>query len=418
MNEFFYRNGELYCEDVSVTKIAGEVGTPFYLYSSDALISRFKAYDQAFSGSSHLICYAVKANSNLAVLNLLAGLGSGADIVSGGELRRALRAGIEAASIVYSGVGKTEQEIRQAIEAGILMFNVESMQELDVITRQAGRLGLKAPISFRVNPDVDPMTHPYISTGLKKNKFGLSMSDARKAYRAAAARKELRISGISCHIGSQLTELQPFVDAFRRIRTLLEEIESWDIEIKYIDTGGGLGIRYNDETAPEPAQYVRTLLKEAEGLNQTVIVEPGRSIAGNAGILVTRMLYTKEHEGRRFYIVDAGMNDLARPSLYQAYHAIFPVEETDTPLRETDVVGPICETGDFLARQRPMPDVPRGSLLAVMSAGAYGFTMSSNYNSRPRIPEVMVKGDRFQVVRSREGFEHVIRGERLFELDC
>ncbi|RKX62064.1 MAG: diaminopimelate decarboxylase [Thermodesulfobacteriota bacterium] len=414
MNHFNYKNKELYCENVPVKEIACKVKTPFYLYSSATLTRHFNVFDRAFSRHPHLICFAVKANSNLAVLNLLGKLGAGADIVSGGELHRALKAGIPADRIVYSGVGKTEKEIREAAKADILMFNVESMDELDAISRQARRLKCRVRVSFRVNPDVDANTHPYISTGLKKNKFGLPMSQALEAYKVASDRDELDVVGIDCHIGSQLIRVEPFVDAIGKIKSLLQKLEGFGTKLKFIDVGGGLGIRYQDEIPPEPDAYARALLSEVKDLPHCLIIEPGRSIVGNAGILITKILYTKDTEEKRFYIVDAAMNDLARPSLYEAFHEILPVIKTDMHLHPADVVGPICETGDFLARERPMPDLNQGSLLAVMSAGAYGFTMSSNYNSRPRVSEVMVKDDQFKVIRKRETYASLLRGETVW----
>ncbi len=414
MNHFNYKNKELYCENISVKEIASKVKTPFYLYSSATMTRHFNVFDKAFSKHPHLICFAVKANSNLAVLNLLGELGAGADIVSGGELHRALKAGIPANRIVYSGVGKTEKEIREAAKADILMFNVESMEELDAISRQARRLKCRIRVSFRVNPDVDANTHPYISTGLKKNKFGLPMSQALEAYKVASDRDELDVAGIDCHIGSQLIQVEPFVDAIGKIKSLLQELEGFGIRLKFIDAGGGLGIRYHDEIPPEPDAYARALLSEVKDLPHCLIVEPGRSIVGNAGILVTKILYTKDTDEKRFYVVDAAMNDLARPSLYNAYHEILPVIEADRHLHPADIVGPICETGDFLARERPMPDLNQGGLLAVMSTGAYGFTMSSNYNSRPRVSEVMVKDDHFKVIRKRETYANLLRGETIW----
>ena len=414
MNHFNYKHRELYCENIPVKEIASKVKTPFYLYSSATLTRHFNVFDRAFSGHPHLICFAVKANSNLAVLNLLGELGAGADIVSGGELYRALKAGIPADRVVYSGVGKTEKEIREAAKADILMFNVESMEELDAISRQARRLKCRVRVSFRVNPDVDANTHPYISTGLKKNKFGLPMSQALEAYQVASDRDELEVVGIDCHIGSQLIRVEPFVDAIGKIKSLLQKLEGFGIRLKFIDVGGGLGIRYRDEIPPEPDAYAKALLSEVKDLPHCLIIEPGRSIVGNAGILVTKILYTKDTAEKRFYIVDAAMNDLARPSLYEAYHEILPVIETNTRLHPADIVGPICETGDFLARERPMPDLNQGSLLAVMSAGAYGFTMSSNYNSRPRVSEVMVKDDHFKVIRKRETYASLLRGETVW----
>jgi diaminopimelate decarboxylase len=413
MDSFTFRHGELYCEDVPVRKIAGRVGTPFYLYSSSAVAAQFRAFDEAFAPHPHLICFAVKANSNLAVLNLLGKMGAGADIVSGGELYRVLRAGIPAERIVYSGVGKTTDEIREALEADILMFNVESLPELETITGVARRVGRRARVSFRINPDVDPKTHPYISTGLRKNKFGLPMPQARHAYTLASVNENLDVVGIDCHIGSQLTQVEPFVDALRRLKKLLRDLEDAGIPLKFIDMGGGLGIRYKDERPPDPSTYAHAILSEIRNLPHTLIVEPGRAIVGNAGVLVTKVLYGKETGEKLFYIVDAAMNDLARPSLYQAHHEILPVVESDAPGVAADIVGPICETGDFLARERSLPPMEGESLLAVMSAGAYGFSMSSNYNSRPRIPEVLVAGDRAEVVRRRETYETLVHGETI-----
>ncbi|MFO8240450.1 MAG: diaminopimelate decarboxylase [Dissulfuribacterales bacterium] len=414
MNHFHYKDKELYCENIPVKEIANKVKTPFYLYSSATLTHHFNVFDKAFSGHPHLICFAVKANSNLTVLNLLAELGAGADIVSGGELYRALKAGIPADKIVYSGVGKTKKEIREAAKADILMFNVESMAELDAISRQARCLKRRIRISFRVNPDVNANTHPYISTGLKKNKFGLPMSQALEAYKVASNRDELDIVGIDCHIGSQLIQVEPFVDAIRRIKFLLRKLDDFGIKLNFIDIGGGLGIKYQDEIPPKPDAYAKALLSEIKDLSHCLIIEPGRSIVGNAGILVTKILYTKDTEEKRFYIVDAAMNDLARPALYEAYHEILPVIKTDAHLHPADIVGPICETGDFLARERPMPDLNQGGLLAIMSAGAYGFSMSSNYNSRPRVPEVMVKDDHFKVIRKRETYARLLLGETIW----
>ncbi len=418
MDHFNYQKGVLFCEEVPVEAVANTVGTPFYLYSSATFTRHFRAFEQAFSSRPHLICFAVKANSNLGVLNLLAGLGSGADIVSGGELYRALRAGIPGERIVYSGVGKTRGEMEQALSADILMFNVESIQELELLDATAQAMGKRARISLRVNPDVDPKTHPYISTGLKKNKFGLPMKDARQIYTRAAKMKGLEVVGIDCHIGSQLTDVDPFVDALDRVKVLVMELEAQGIPLRYIDVGGGLGITYRDESPPEPDRYAHALLTHLKHMPHTLILEPGRAIAGNAGILVTRVLYTKDTGEKRFYIVDAGMNDLARPSLYEAYHQILPVRQIESEESLADVVGPICETGDFLARERPLPQLVPGSLLAVRSAGAYGFTMSSNYNSRPRIPEVLVNGDRFCVVRERETVHDLVALENIPDEQC
>ena len=415
-DNFCYRKDELYCEDVPVREIAEETGTPFYCYSARHLEDRFKAYDSAFGSRPHLVCFAVKSNSNMAVLNLLAGLGAGADIVSGGELFRALKAGIPSERIVYSGVGKTEAEMAYALQQGILMFNVESLEEMRLLAQTARLLGKRANISIRVNPDVDAKTHPYISTGLKKNKFGLSMSQALEAYREAAQSEWIEVAGIDCHIGSQILETAPFINALDRIKDLVTELSASGIRLSYMDLGGGLGISYDRESPPEPADYVSSILEKTAGLEQTVIIEPGRSICGNSGILVTRILYTKKNSEKNFYIVDAAMNDLGRPSLYDAYHEIRPAfQKAGGRHLEVDVVGPICETGDFLARDRKLPVMSRGDLLAVMSAGAYGFTMSSNYNSRPRAAEVLVKGSQFEIVRQRETYLDLIRGEKVPE---
>ncbi|MDA8162277.1 MAG: diaminopimelate decarboxylase [Desulfobacteraceae bacterium] len=411
MDHFIFKKGELYCEDVPVRKIVEEASTPLYIYSSATLKRHFEAFDKAFASHPHLVCFAVKANNNLSILNLLARLGSGADIVSGGELFRALKAGIPAGKIVYSGVGKTLDEIRYALTSGILMFNVESMDELDAIKNTAAALKKQANISFRVNPDVDPKTHPYISTGLKKNKFGLACANAIEAYHKASHMDGLKVVGISCHIGSQITETSPFVETARKIRNLVDELGRDGIDLKFIDMGGGLGIKYNAEAPPKPEEYLSAILPELSSMPQTLIIEPGRAICGNAGILVTKLLYTKDTGEKRFYIVDAAMNDLARPSLYQAHHEIVPVEETAAASQPVDIVGPICETGDFFAKDRPMPPMEKGSLLAIKSAGAYGFSMSSNYNSRPRPAEVMVTGDSFRIIRHRETYENLIRGE-------
>lgn len=413
MHHFHYKKGELFCEDVPVKDITERVGTPFYLYSTATLTRHFRAFDDAFSGHEHIICFAVKSCSNLAVLKLLCGLGAGADIVSGGELYRALKAGIPAEKIVFSGVGKTKKDINEAIKAGILMFNVESEPELDMIHSLAKSLKKKAQIAIRVNPDVDAKTHPYISTGLKKNKFGVPVEQAVELYLKAAGMDGLHVVGIDCHIGSQLTNIQPFLDAASRIKILMERLEDNGIKLQYIDLGGGLGIRYGEETPPEPKEYAARLFELLKDIPQTIIIEPGRAMAGNAAILVTKLLYIKDNGYKKFYVVDAGMNDLARPSLYGAYHHIQSVEEVDSPYTTVDVVGPICETGDFLAKDRDLPELEPESLLAVMSAGAYGFSMSSNYNSRPRCPEVLVKGDVFEVIRKRETYQDLVKGEKI-----
>ncbi len=413
MHHFDYRDGELFCEDVPVRVIAEEVGTPFYLYSHATLSHHFRVFDGAFAEIPHLTCFAVKACSNLAVLHLFGSLGGGADIVSGGELFRALKAGIPAERIVYSGVGKTEAEMKYAVKSGILSFNVESEEELLTLDRVAGECGGRAPVSLRVNPDVDPRTHAYISTGLAKNKFGISTGPALELYRRAAELANIEIAGVSCHIGSQLTEIEPFVEALGKLRIFIESLAADGIAVRYLDIGGGLGIRYGDEEPPPPAEYAAAVAAGLEGLDCTLILEPGRVLTGNAGILVTRVLYTKDGPEKKFIIVDAGMNDLARPSLYDAFHAIDPVSGKDRPRVKADVVGPICETGDFLARDQMVPESAGGDLLAVMSAGAYGFSMSSNYNSRPRAAEVMVEKDGFKVIRRRETFADLIRGEAV-----
>ena len=415
MHYFTYNRGELFCEEVPVREIVSQVGTPVYIYSARTIERHYKVFDESFKDVSHLVCYSVKANSNIAVLNLLQRLGSGADIVSYGELVRALKAGISPNKIVFSGVGKTEKEIEEALKAGILMFNVESIEELEVLGKVAEKLKLPAPFALRVNPDVDPQTHPYISTGLKKNKFGIPEHLVIPAYKMAKEHPYLNPVGLDAHIGSQITSTSPFKDALKRLKSLWKEITNLGIELKYLDLGGGLGIIYDQENPPLPEEYAAAIIEEAKSLNATLILEPGRVIVGNAGILVTRVLYTKENLEKKFVIVDAGMNDLIRPSFYQAYHKIVPVVENFEKEEIVDVVGPICESGDFLAKDRPLPRVKRGDLLAVMSAGAYGFVMSSNYNSRPRPPEVLVKGDEFFVVRRRETIEDILALESIPE---
>ena len=411
MHEFKYRDNELYCEDVPVAKIAGEVGTPFYLYSLKTLRNHYRVFESSFSEIPHIISFAVKANSNLAILNILAREGCGADIASGGELFRALKAGVDPRKIVYAGVGKTKEEIRYALESDILFFNVESTQELKAIDDVAGSLGRKARVSLRVNPDIDPRTHPYISTGLKKHKFGIGIERAMDEYKAASLLKNIDLAGVHYHIGSQMTEIDPFLDALKGILSLVTGLKRSGIDIRYIDVGGGLGITYNDEEPPHPKDLAEAIMPLIKDLGCEVILEPGRIIAGNAGILVSKVLYVKEGEGKRFIIVDAGMNDLIRPSLYDAYHEILPVVKDERKKVVADVVGPICESSDFLAREREVNEFCPDELLAVMSAGAYGFTMSSNYNSRRRVPEVLVKGDRHYIIRTRERYEDLIRGE-------
>ncbi|MCX8049342.1 MAG: diaminopimelate decarboxylase [Methylohalobius sp.] len=413
MEAFYYRLGQLHAEQVPVAEIVARYGTPVYVYSRAALEHNWRAFDQAFGAYPHRICYAVKANSNLAVLNLLARLGSGFDIVSGGELERVLKAGGQADRIVFSGVGKREDELRRALEVGIACFNVEVAEELDCLDRIARALKVKAPVSLRVNPDVDAKTHPYIATGLKENKFGIAMGSALDEYLRAADLPGLEIVGISCHIGSQLTELSPFLDALDKVLVLAERLEAAGITLRHLDLGGGLGICYRDEAPPEPAEYVAAILQKLAGRFYEIWLEPGRAIAGNAGILVTRVEYLKATPTKNFAIVDAGMNDLLRPSLYQAWQEIVPIRlRHDVPPRVYDIVGPVCESGDFLGRERSLALVPR-DLLAVRSAGAYGFSMSSNYNSRPRPAEVLVDGHRVYLVRRREAIEDLWRGEEV-----
>lgn len=412
MNHFEYRDNRLFCEDVAVSTIAEAVGTPFYLYSKETLSHHFKVVDQAFASIPHITCFATKACSNIAILSLFRSLGGGADIVSGGELFRALTAGIDPQKIVYSGVGKHAAELRFALESGILMFNVESSQELQKLQGVAQSLNLKAPVALRINPDVDPKTHAYISTGLAKNKFGVPIDEAEKIYKTANDLSHIEVIGVSCHIGSQLTTVSPFIESLQRVITFMDRLKEAGIHVKYLDMGGGLGIQYDAEEPPHPEEYASAMQEVLAGHGYTLIIEPGRVIVGNAGILVTKVLYTKSGN-KNFIIVDAGMNDLTRPSLYGAYHAIKPVEEKGQPCQEADVVGPICETGDFLAKDRSLPICDQDDLLAVMSAGAYGFTMSSNYNSRPRAAEVLVDGKEFHVIRRRETKEDLINGESV-----
>jgi diaminopimelate decarboxylase len=415
MHHFQYRDNELYCEDVPFREIARDVGTPCYVYSGATLRHHFAVFDGAFEGMPHLTCYSVKANSNLAVLALFASLGGGADIVSGGELFRSLRAGIPAGRIVYSGVGKSSEEIDYALRENILMFNIESVQELEAIDSRAAALGSKARIALRVNPDVDPKTHPYISTGLKKNKFGIDIEEAWKTYERAGRLDHIEILGIDCHIGSQLTDTAPFVEALKRLKLLVSRLQQSGMEIRYLDLGGGLGISYNDESPPHPREYAQAVVQELGGLSCTLILEPGRVIVGNAGVLLTQVLYGKKTPSKEFVIVDAGMNDLIRPSLYGSYHHIQPIEKAERESRVVDIVGPICESSDFIARERSLPEMHPGEFLAVMSAGAYGFSMASNYNSRGRAAEVLVRGGRYHVTRKRESLEDLVRNESIPE---
>ncbi|MCP4664941.1 MAG: diaminopimelate decarboxylase [Deltaproteobacteria bacterium] len=411
MHHFQYIDNRLFCEEVPVSEVAGQVGTPLYLYSHATLRQHYRAFDGAFGDMRHLTCFSMKSNSSLAIVRLLAREGGGADIVSGGELYRALKAGVEPGKIVYSGVGKGREDLAYALRSDILLFNVESPQEILKLNDLAEGLGKKARIALRVNPDVDPETHPYISTGLRENKFGIDIKDAPEQYTVAAGLGNLEVAGVSCHIGSQLTQVSPFVDALGKLKEMIKRLREAGIPIHYLDLGGGLGITYDDEAPPLPEEYARAIKEELMGQDLTLILEPGRVITGNAGILVTMVLYCKSTRDKRFFVVDAAMNDLIRPSLYDSYHAIQPVNVSGREKVKADIVGPICETGDFLAKAREVERFEPGDLVAIMSAGAYGFSMSSNYNSRPRASEVMVKGDRFFTIRARETYEDLIRGE-------
>lgn len=404
MNHFEYRQGTLFAEDVSVEELAREYGTPLYVYSTATLTRHFRAFDSAFDGVRHLTCYSVKANSNLSVLRTLAGLGAGMDIVSGGELHRALKAGVSPDKIVYSGVGKKPDEIRMALEAGILMFNVESLPELYAVNAVAEGLGKVADVSFRVNPDVDPKTHPYISTGMKKNKFGLDLVQAMEAYREAARLPGVNPVGIDCHIGSQLVTLAPFLEALDKVLDFYKALKNIGLDIRYLDLGGGLGITYDEEEPPHPGEFGLALTSALKDLPVTLILEPGRVIVGNAGILACRVVYAKRTPSKNFLIVDAAMNDLVRPSLYGSFHRVAEVTPMGREAVNVDVVGPICESGDFLAKDRDIAAMEPGELMAVFSAGAYGFTMSSNYNTRPRAAEVIVDGKTARLARRRETY--------------
>jgi diaminopimelate decarboxylase len=413
MHHFQYKGDDLYAEEVAVRDIVAQVGTPLYIYSHATLERHYRAMDEAFASVPHTICYSMKANSNLAVLKTFFGLGGGVDIVSGGELYRALAAGVDPLKVVYSGVGKKDEEIEYALKTGILMFNVESEEELDRINLIAGRLGRKAGIAIRVNPDVDPETHPYITTGLKKAKFGINIERSLEQYRRAAGMANLDVIGIDCHIGSQLTKVSPFVDTVKKLKRLIAGLKESGITLRYFDLGGGLGITYSDEAPPLPAEYGAAITAETKDLGLHLLFEPGRNLVGNAGIMVGRCLYTKKGEEKSFVIVDAAMNDLARPSLYGSYHGVQAVRKDQDGAIVADIVGPICESGDFLAKDREMPSFRQGDLIAFMSAGAYGFSMSSNYNSRPRAAEVMVKGNAFEIIREREHLEDLTKGERI-----
>lgn len=413
MDHFNYRDAQLYAEDCAVQSLARQYGTPCYIYSKATLTRHWHAFNEAFGQHPHLICYAVKANSNLAILNLLARLGSGFDIVSIGELERVLAAGGDPKKIVFSGVGKRADEIVAALKVGIRCFNVEVSGELDRINQLAGELNVIAPISFRVNPDVDAKTHPYISTGLKENKFGIDLTSALYEYQRAAKLPNIKIVGIDCHIGSQLTETRPFLDALDRVLNIVDLLKAQGIVLHHLDLGGGLGICYNEETPPEPAEYITALLERLNDPSMEILLEPGRAIVGNAGILVTKVDYLKQTPDKNFAIVDAAMNDLLRPALYSAWQAIIPVNQHSTAtVNSWDIVGPVCETGDFLGKQRQLQLQP-GDFLAIRSAGAYGFSMSSNYNSRPRAIEIMVDGAQSHVVRARETIPQLWQGEQV-----
>jgi len=408
-------DGWLHAEGVALARIAEEVGTPVFVYSTAALAAAYDALDSAFSEVPHTICYSIKSNMNLAVVRTLLQRGSGVDVTSGGELFRALRAGAEPAKIVFSGVGKRDDEIAAALEARIKMFNVESRAELRRIDAVAAERGVVAPVAFRVNPDVDPQTHPYISTGLRTSKFGVPWNDAGAAYAEAKALEHVRALGIDCHIGSQITKARPFADALARVKALALELRDAGHAIEVIDVGGGLGVRYRDEVPPATSEYAAAVMDAVGGLGCELVLEPGRSITANSGVFVTRVLYEKSNEDKDFVIVDGAMNDLIRPALYQAYQHVEPVAPPRAEERTVDVVGPVCESGDFLAKERTLPLVERGELLAVRSSGAYGFAMSSNYNGRPRAAEVLVRGDRYAVVREREDYEDLVRGESIPE---
>jgi diaminopimelate decarboxylase len=413
MNYFTYRDNQLYAEDVSLSDLAARLGTPLYVYSARTLRRHYRVLADAFKGTDSLICFAMKALSNLSVLKLFNEMGAGFDIVSVGELMRCLRAGADAGKIVFSGVGKTDEEIEAALKAKILMINVESRPELHRISTIATRMKLKAPVSLRVNPDLDPGTHPHISTGHRDSKFGVPLSQVHEYYAEARTLPNLELAGLSTHIGSQITETDPFAEAGRKTAKIVAELREAGISLKYLDLGGGLGIPYQEQP-PSPADYARALLGPLKNIGLKIIIEPGRVLVGNAGVFLTRVLYVKETDVKRFIVVDGAMNDLIRPVLYEAYHEISPVKPRQGGARlVADVVGPVCESGDFFARERELPAVESGDLLAVMSAGAYGFVMASNYNSRPRAAEVLVEGDFAHVIRDRDSFDDIVRNEHL-----
>ena len=409
---FESQKGILHCESCSLKQLAKEVGTPLYVYSRKALVENFKQFDSAFADVPHLVCFAVKANSNLSLLKLFRDLGAGYDIVSGGELFRVRQVGVDPQKVVFSGVGKKNAEIDYALNSNILLFNVESKAELDAIEARGKVLNIKARVSFRVNPDIDPETHPHISTGLQQHKFGIGMDEALPLYQHAVSLSQVEPVGISCHIGSQVTSLKPFIEATQRVLKLVDELTASGIRLQYIDLGGGLGIRYHDESPPTVVEYASALSKLLAGRSDTLILEPGRILSANAAVLLTEVLYLKQSQGRQFVVVDAGMNDLIRPGLYGAYHDIVPVETIERESFVADIVGPVCETTDYLARERSLPQVLRGEILAVKDTGAYGFTLASNYNSRPRAAEVLVDSQSYQIVRKRESYEDLVRGEK------
>ncbi|KWT94637.1 diaminopimelate decarboxylase [Candidatus Magnetominusculus xianensis] len=415
MHYFDYKNSVFHAEDVSMETLVEAYGTPLYVYSYKTLLRHFKSYDDSFKDFPHIICYALKANSNAAILRTFASEGGGADIVSGGELFRALRAGIPPEKIVYAGVGKKEDEIIYALRENILMFNVESEQELMAIDKAAAKLGKSAPIALRINPDVDPATHAKITTGHKKNKFGIPIEGALEFYKIAHKLKHVKIVGIHEHIGSQIISLKPFLVALQRLVSLIDELKAEGIEIKYLDIGGGLGIQYLDEIPPHPSELAEKIKPILQGRNLTIVMEPGRTLVGNAGLLVTKVLYTKKGHDRDFIIVDAGMNDMIRPAMYDAYHHIMPVHKKKRKDVFADIVGPICESGDFLGKDRELPSMLQGEYAVVMSAGAYGFSMSSNYNSRPRTAEVLVNGSEHYLIRKRQTYEDLVRDELIPE---
>ena len=412
MQPFQIKNGELYAENFPLSNIAAEFGTPTYVYSKEALTSDFKRFDAGFEGTDHLVCFAVKSNPSLAILSLFAKLGAGFDIVSGGELARVIAAGGDPAKVVFSGVGKTEIEMRSALEAGIFCFNVESASELDRLNAVAASMNKIAPVSLRVNPNVDAKTHPYISTGLKNNKFGVAYEDALSLYQRAAKMPNIAIHGVDCHIGSQLTELSPFLDALDRVLALVDQLEAAGIAIHHIDAGGGIGICYVDETPPDFAEYAQAMRQKMAGRQVKLVFEPGRALVGNAGALLTKVEYLKHTEAKNFAIVDAAMNDLMRPALYDAYHDIVALKPANVDAQVYEIVGPVCESGDFLGHDRKLA-LAQGDLLAVLSAGAYGMSMSSNYNTRPRAAEVMVDGDKVYEIRKREQIADLFALERV-----